>query len=92
MCVSESCVLSDPRCHQFREDFQGLHGVNDQVMRDVVDGCRNVAIHHEDRYPPLVCLLHHSAQDEDHLMDLTARDMAALRAVPGNDSLARQLL
>ena len=71
--------------------FQGLHGVNDQVVGDVVESCCDVAIHHENWYPPLVCLLHHAAQDEDHLMGLTARDMAVLWAVPGVDCLARQL-
>ena len=59
-------VHSDPRCHQHRRDIQGLHGVNDQVMRHVVESSRHVAIHHEDRHPRIIRLLHHSAQDEDH--------------------------
>ena len=85
-------ALSDPRCHQHRRDFQGFHGVNDQVVRDVVKRCCDVTIQHDFWYPPLVCLLHEAAQDEDHLLGLTTRDMAILWAVSGVDCLALQLL
>ena len=58
-------------------------------MRDVVKSCCNVTIHW---YLPLICLLHHAAQDEDHLISLTTRDMSVLWAVSVVDCLARQLL
>ena len=70
---------------------RGLHGVDGQVVRDMVESCRNVAVHREDRNPPLIRLLHHSAQDED-TMGLAAKDMTVLRAIPGMESLVRKLL
>ena len=53
------------------------------MVRDVVKSCCDVTVHHEYWYPPLICLLHHAAQDEDHLMGLTARDLVWI-AWPAN--------
>ena len=53
MMSSSLIQVSDPlysmiHAHTNR-DFQGIHGVNDQVVREAVEGCCDVTIHHEFR-------------------------------------------